>query len=409
MRMRNGWIPLLGALVLIVLSEARAEAEGNHACTCREGNACWHWLRAPVAAPDDPCSCAACRPGSRHSGEDPWPDDWVQGQFTAKKARLEAFLRRHAASWNCVCSACDKTRPTGVEVPESYPFSPKSGRNWHPRALEMIRKQLALEKDLLPYTPVVIQSPHFYLVIDIPKMKVQVQGRNRNTTRVAEMHELAHVYVERLEKAYREFCDVFGAPRLRRPIAVFMPESSAVAAVIQKTYLGHPATTILLGGGGGTISGGHCQCGFSAGLHRQKLPSKPRNEGFAVKWRGGRKAAAPGHFVRLLDDDQVHLRVRHLLGHSLMAAWPIVRVQPESLRPWIYLGIGHWLAKRHHRLGELATYCGEECRPLTDSGKKWKEKARRLAGNSRRVPVEEMCAANTLPEINRLELHLRER
>ena len=57
-----------------------------------------------------------------------------------------------------------------------------------------------------------------------------------------------------------------------------------MARVIQETYLGHPDTTILLGGGGTTISGGHCMCGFTVGLHRQKLPSKPRNEGFASAW-----------------------------------------------------------------------------------------------------------------------------
>jgi len=404
MSIRFGLSVVLGFLLFLAFDSVAAD---DPVCTCREGNACWRWLRAPVAPPDDPCACARCREVAKHTGEEPWPDDWQQGEFAGKDVRLDAFLRRHAASWNLCCSACDQTRLPGLEDPDRYPFVPGSGRKWSTHAREMIRKQLALEKDLLPYTPVVIQSRHFYLVLDIPKMKVQVQGRSRNTTRVAEMHELAHIYIERLEKAYAEFVEVFGKPRLTRPIGVFMPESSAVAAEIQKAYLGHPATTILLGGGGSSVSGGHCQGGFCAGLHRQKLPSKPRNEGFAIKWRGGRKAAPLGHFVRLMDDDQVHLRVRHLLGHALMAAWPIVRVKPESLRPWLYVGVGHWLAKRHPRLRELATYCGEECKPLTDSGKKWDEKARRLAGNSRRVPVEEMCAANTLPEVNRFELHLR--
>jgi HEAT repeat protein len=400
-------LSLLALFATLVLSAGSAGAEDDPVCTCREGNACWRYLRAPVAPPDDPCVCEHCRRAGKHTGEEPWPDDWVQLTFKGKENQLAAFLRRHAASWGLTCSLCDQTRLPGLEAPERYPFSPKSERNWNPRALEMIRKQLAIEKDLLPYSPVVIESPHFYLVLDIPELKIQVQGRNRNTTRTAEMHELGHVYIERLEKGYMEFCRVFGPPRMKRPIGVYMPESSAVARVIQETYLGHPDTTILLGGGSSTISGGHCMCGFTAGLHRQKLPSKPRNEGFAVKWRGGRKAAPPGHFVRLMDDDQVHLRVRHLLGHTLLAMWPTVNVKPVSLRPWLYVGVGHWLARRHPRLGELATYCGEECKPLRDSGKKWIEKARRMAGNPAREPAEEMCAAHTLPEVNRFESHLR--
>ena len=40
----------------------------------------------------------------------------------------------------------------------------------------------------------------------------------------------------------------------------------------------------------------------------------------------------------------MHVRLRHLLGHALMAAWPSVRVQAEHLRPWLYVGAGHWLA-----------------------------------------------------------------
>jgi HEAT repeat protein len=397
----------LALLVLLALVSGVSAAEDDPVCTCREGNACWRWLRAPVSPPDDACACEYCRREGPHTGEEPWPDDWVRLRFEDKETQLAAFLRRHAASWGLVCSECDRTSLPGLEAPERYPFKADSDRCWNPRALEMIRKQLKIEKDLLPYAPVVIESPHFYLVLDIPDLKIQVKGNNRNTKRLAKMHELAHVYIERIEKGYGEFCEVFGPPRLKRPVGIYMPESSAVARVIQETYFGHPDTTILLGGGSSTISGGRCMCGFSAGLHRQKLPSVPRNRPFAVKWRGGRKAAPPGHFFRLLDDDQVHKRVRHLLGHTLLAAWPTVNVKPESLRPWLYVGVGHWLGKRHPRLGQLASFCGEECKPLTDSGKKWLEKARRLAGDPRRVPAEEMCAAHTLPEINRFDLHLR--
>jgi hypothetical protein len=408
---RRPWAVFLLLGTVLFGGFAAAGEDAPAICRCHEVRACWHWLKSPNRPPDDPCSCERCEGVARHTGQDPWPDSWRDNRFQDRGARLDAFLRRHAASWGLACSVCDRIRLPSISEPERYPFRLDSGRRWNPGTAETIRKQAAIEREHLGGA-IVIRTTRFYLVSDVPKIKIQclVQQRRRELKlREVDAHELAHITAERLEKGYAEFVDAFGPPRLKRPVGVFLIHSTEAAQRIQAAYLGHPDTTILVGGSARTISKGYCMCGFSVALHAQKHPSIPTNNPIPVKLRGGRKTAPPGHWIalRLQDDDQVHLRLRHLLGHTLMAAWPIVRVQPESLRPWIYVGAGHWLARRHRRLTDLASFCGEECKPLRDKGRKWLEKIRKIAADARRVPADEIFALNTIPEINRLDLHQR--
>ncbi|MHC4473271.1 MAG: hypothetical protein ACYS99_20190, partial [Planctomycetota bacterium] len=80
---------------------------------------------------------------------------------------MECFLRRHAASWNLVCSEqldgkCSCKNPH----PEWCPYCGTHGREWHAGGLEQIRRQVEVERRILGPRKkfVAIKSPHFYLV-----------------------------------------------------------------------------------------------------------------------------------------------------------------------------------------------------------------------------------------------------
>ena len=78
-----------------------------------------------------------------------------------------------------------------------------------PQAAQAARRSRATR----PKKPMMVGwSEHFYLATDIPRLKLLTQG---GAPRVADQHELVHLFLERAEKAYDDFVAVWGADRAR--------------------------------------------------------------------------------------------------------------------------------------------------------------------------------------------------
>jgi hypothetical protein len=190
-------------------------------------------------------------------------------------------------------------------------------------------------------------------------------------------HELAHIYIERCEKAYEEFTAAIGRPTLSRPAGVFLFKSKSVAEMVQARYLGSPRSNLLYGGGGTSVSQGHCFNGFV--VNQQENSS----------------------------DRALHATVRHLLGHLLVSCWVVVNGTDKYLPRWMFVGAAHWLSKSHPKLRDEGTFCGNESTPLSASHRGWDKKAVKLAADGRRVPVQQLFDANTTAEMNDFDKHLR--
>ena len=89
---RLGFALLAGAVLLCGAASPPPEPVR---CTCRDGNACSHWLKSPVPPPADPCSCPNCR-ANKDTCPKTYPSDW--NPACIGNGRMECFLRRHAAS-----------------------------------------------------------------------------------------------------------------------------------------------------------------------------------------------------------------------------------------------------------------------------------------------------------------------
>jgi HEAT repeats/von Willebrand factor type A domain len=343
-------------------------------CTCVEGNACWHYLRAPVSPPEELCSCEFCEQVTRHDGSRPWPKEW--NSDCGAHVTLEGFLRRHGASWNLACSERNKPWKCSCHHPERHPICADDGRDWNRKGQETLARMVKVEKKLLGYEPVIVQSPHFYVVTDIPSYKLRT--KSRVPYRIVRTHEFAHIIAERCEKAYMQFTRAFGAPTLNGPCGVFIMKNDKVAEMLKQRYLGNPRRTILHGGGGKSISEGHCFNGFVLSLRT------------ATK-----------------DDRLLHMKVRHLIGHIMISCWHRVDPTERYLPRWLLVGAAHWLSKSLPNLRELVTFCGNESLPLAASGSKWDDKARKEAADPKRVSVQVLFDANTAQEMHSLELHLR--
>ncbi len=343
-------------------------------CTCRQGNACYHFLNAPVDPPDDPCNCPLCRaaPGSCPKI---LPEGWDLA--CTENRKIECFLRRHAASWRIACSemldgkcACNSAHP------ECCPQCGVNGKPWCTEDLEIVRRQMAIEKGLLgPRKKVVlVKSPHFYLLTDIPDLKVATQ---QGAPRVMGTHEIAHLFIQRAEIARDDFIRYFGsAPSMSRPSAIYLMDDSMTMEQIQAAYFGSPRTNILYGGGSTRIAGGYPFNGFATSLQKAR------------------------------DDYGLHVAVRHSTAHLLMSCWVQVNGNEKYLPKWFMEGGGHWLSRLHPRLREMATFCGDEAAPLQNSGRNWDERILKIAGAARTVPIQRVFDTHALGELD-LDMQIR--
>ena len=311
-------------------------------CRCKAGNACWHYLRTPVEAPGDACWCNFCAKVSRHDGSRAMPEGW--SEICAANMKLECFLKRHAASWGMTCTECsfDTDCACRNPKPDCCPRCEKGESPWDPEKVKDLEFRLKRETEVFASRDVVIvQSPHYYVVTDIPTLKLRTQS---GVYRVAGTHELAHIYAERAEKARREFVQGFtDEVGGGKPSAIYLPKRESTAAKIQGRYNSSPKTNLVYGGSNdGKVADGHCFNGFCNSLQKG----------------GG-------------DDEGLHHAVRHMVGHLSISCWTKVDGQDRVLPRWLFEGVAHWLAKRHPLLKDQVVWCADEGTPLSGSGKDW--------------------------------------
>jgi hypothetical protein len=339
------------------------------ACRCKAGNACWHYLHAPVEPPADPCWCNFCTKVSRHDGSKPLPADW--SVTCATNGRMQCFLKRHAASWNLYCSECLEKDDCACKNahPGDCPRCEKGGSPWDPEKRKDLAYRLKKEQEVFATRDVVIAwSPHFYVVTDIPSLKIPTGPA---TYRVAGTHELAHIYAERAEKARREFIQNFGDEwGGDLPSAIYLPKRETTGARVQAKYNGSARTNLVYGGSNdGKVADGFCFNGFCTALSGNKS--------------GG-------------DDEGLHHTVRHMIGHIGISCWTKVDGKDRVLPRWLFEGVGHWLAKRHRLLYDRVVWCADEGTSLSGSGDDWAKEARKVAADLKTVPVERLLEKSTI-------------
>ncbi|MCU0726792.1 MAG: HEAT repeat domain-containing protein [Planctomycetes bacterium] len=365
----------VGLLLLPILVSPAPPASGDPPkCTCRQGNACYHFLNAPVDPPDDPCNCPLCRaaPGGCPKI---LPEGW--DATCANNRKMECFLRRHAASWKLACSEaldgkCDCNNPN----PQWCPQCGVNGRPWREDDMAIIRRQVEIERGLLGARKkfVVVKSPHFYLVTDIQDLKLSTQ---QGAPRIAYMHEIAHLFIQRAEIAWDDFVRYFGsAPGMSRPGAIYLMDDSSTMEQVQAAYFGSPRTNIVYGGGSTRIAGGYPFNGFATS--RQKAR----------------------------DDYGLHVAVRHSVAHLMMSCWVQVNGNDKYFPRWFMEAGGHWLSRLHPRLREMATFCADEGTPPSDNGRNWREKLLKIAGSPRSAPVQKIFDVHALSQLE-LDMQLR--
>ncbi len=338
-------------------------------CRCRAGNACWHYLHAPVDPPADPCWCNFCTKVSKHDGSTPLPENW--SVTCATNGRMECFLKRHAASWGMVCSECLAKEGCTCRNPhpEDCPQCEKGGSPWDAEKRKQIEFRLKKEQEVFASKDVVIVwSPHYYVVTDIPSLKIRTQS---GVYRVIGTHEIAHIYAERCEKARREFVQAFGNEvGGDLPSAIYLPKRETTGGRIQAKYNGSARTNLVYGGSDdGRIADGFCFNGFCMAL-------------------SGNRAGG--------DDEGMHHAVRHMVGHLCISCWTKVNGNDRVLPRWLFEGVAHWLAKRHPLLKDLVVWCADEGASISGSGKDWENQARKVAADPKTVPVERFLEKSTI-------------
>jgi len=343
-------------------------------CTCREGNACYHWLRAPVTPPNDPCSCPFCRiaPGRC---EKTLPKGW--DRTCANNGKMECFLRRHGASWKLCCSErlagtcqCDNPHP------EWCPSCGTNGRPWGEENFGVLRRQLEVERRLLGRRAkiIIVTSPHFYLVTDLPSLKIITQERAPRTMR---MHEIAHVFIQRAEIAYQDFVRYFGDDIfMERPSAIYLLAKESTKRNLASAYFGLPEPELFYGGNVQSIGGGYPWNGCAISLQKYR------------------------------DDHNLHHQMRHLVGHLLISCYVKATGANRYLPRWAYAGAGHWLSRLPAKYREDANFCAGEGREVRHSGKKWNEKLISWAMSGKLHPVQSLFDVNALGGLD-LQMHIR--
>ena len=364
---------LLAVLALVVWTggvrpagaeESPAERMKLGHCGCKEGEACWHYLRSPLRPPEDPCRCGLCA-AAGNCGTKERPEGW--GADCTGSQKPECFWKRHAASWGITCSRCaDDKECTSCQDLPGVPDADAKAK---------LARQLALEAGVGLRKPdpsvakrfAVGWSAHFYVVTDIPNLKVLTQG---GAPRVVDTHEIVHLFLERAEKAYDDFVQTFGDDvRLGKPMAIFLAAKDAKKAAWQAAYFGSPRTNMLFGGGDGKVAGGFCWNGFAVSLEDYD------------------------------SDRDIHAYCRHMIGHILWSCWHGVAPHTKECPKWAFAAAADWLCKIHPFFADWTTFCHDETTGASGSGKYWDKKAVGIAAG-RRIPIEKLFGVASLSHLS---------
>ena len=337
-----GW---LGVLAHPVVGDDPPDRMKPGHCGCVEGKACWHYLRTPLRPPEDPCRCGLCAVKGDCSTKDR-PSGWSGECMGAQKP--ECFWKRHAASWGITCSGC--LTDTECGLCDSIPGAPDK------TALPDVRKQLSKEGDSPKKKMMVGWSEHFYVATDIPRLKLLTQG---GAPRVADQHELLHLFLERAEKAYDDFVAVWGGLGTGGKTGIYLADRNQKMEAWQLSYFGNAKTNMLYGAGSTRVSGGYCVNGF---------------------------ATSADEFG---NDRDLHAYVRHMIGHLLFSMWHRVDPDVRKTPKWAFAGAADWLCKIDPLFADFTVFCFDEGNGSQGSGKDWAAKARSIAAG-RRDPIEKL-------------------
>jgi HEAT repeat protein len=380
--------------VLLAISLGRAEEEApSRECTCQQGCGSYLYLRCPKPAPFDPDPCPATHHGIHP--EKPLPGPW--NNLCSAQPRMGCFLRRHAASWGISCSLCAVEKccpfPNCANCPECH------GEKGEVPAGHQQMAQIAKEQQTLFKEPLEIAKSANYLAItDLKWLKIAVANGNR----VADQHELLHLYLQRAEMARRDFVNAFGDRVHKGTSCIVFVRSDSLSKKMGMHYVG-------------------------------STPNVVKGYGSTNKWPAG---AGNGIFVSGKDDDDLHFRIRHMIGHLCMSTYMQVEPNEKYLPHWIDEGCAHWLSKLHPRARDFATFCQFEGVTLSGgggrgggrgagggagnpaggggggpavggSGAKWDMKAAKIARiGPKKDPVEAMFQAATAKQLD-FEKHVR--
>jgi HEAT repeat protein len=335
-------------------------------CACRAGNACWHYLQLPATPYDEPCGCPCCT--ERDNCKDyPLPKDWDSTCMETKS--LEAYLKRHRASWQLQCSECyEPTTPSDFPYKNwpNYPFI--KGTDQPDNNNAQFKLDLERETKILGHHASIIISKHFYLVTDIPSLTVQVI-KNQPPRKIF-THEIMHLYIQRAEQAYHDFVDVFGEDlRLAGPIGIFLVNSDTTQSKVSSTYFGNAQANMLYGSSNMIPGRGFASIGF--------VGSKDKNS----------------------NDDGLHFFVRHEIGHLLMAT--LKGFDTKYLPMWLWTGAAHWLSRlAPTRFGKLAVVCTNEGGIEAIPGVMWKGIMQKEILAGKNIPFSEIILIDVIEKVS---------
>jgi len=350
-------IPTL-LLACLALPAAAVQAEeqavlGAVKCTCNDDLPSYESLRCPTKPPADPSPCERINKGL-NCRIYRLPKGLGEGY---RDNGMDSFLLRHSIGWKVQCSLCAETHVSRGEV-----------RDDHREAFDLAKQMQRIGGRRTE----VAMSANFVVISNLRGLKIACRGGG---ARLARRHELLHLYLQRAEMARRDFVEVFGQPSHQRS-AIVLVKRDSVRSKFAQAFFGNGRVTVLRGGGSKTTAGGF---------------------------------AGNGTAIADRSDDDLHFRMRHMIGHLLISCYNGVQPHRKYCPHWLDKGCAHWLAKLHPRAEDFATFCQHEgtTSTVSGSGSRWRKKAARIARRgSQRDPVEAMFQASTQGQMD-FNMHVR--
>jgi len=367
-------LPVLATAFLLPLLHgvsARGEDEESEyvkrrkpgTCLCETGFASWEYLRSPLRKPADPPVCGLILSGGDCSSR-ARPKGTSGVCWGSQKQ--ECFWKRHAYSYGIACSECwADGECTACDELIGKP---------NDKIKAMLDQQMKVEAGPKEKNMVIAISKHFYVVTDIHRrLKVLTDG---GAPRLATSHEVAHLFVERCERAYADFVHWFGGDSQQSgPMGVYLMSRQGRAEEYAAKYLGNASTDMLYGGGSTRIGGGFAFNGFVGSLQEQR------------------------------SDQDLHAYCRHMIGHILFSTWKKVDGKEKYCPIWAFVGSAHFLEKMLEPHKDYATFCSNETTAPSGSPKDWDKKARALAGH-KLDPIETFFSRNSIGQFSYTD-HIR--